>query len=267
MTTPAEHRGILRRIAPEAALLLGAGRAILLQLADPRIGIAVVRHSDFVANPMARLHNTLAYVYALSVGDEHHRAAVVSFVNAAHAPVHAPRDEARRTPAYSARDPRLQLWVAATLYDSAAVAGAATLPPLDEAQQEQLYREYACLGEALQMPADFWPADRAGFQAYFRDQVGRLELGDEVRRAAAELFIGRHAPWWVRLLLPWVRDVTIVLLPATVRELYGYRLTARVRRRAALVTTLVRWASRVLPAAIRQAPMRYALRRIERGLG
>lgn len=261
-----EQQGILARVAPEAALLLGAGRAILLQLADPRIGTAVVRHSDFVNHPMTRLHNTLAYVYALAVGNAAQRAAAISYVNAAHAPVHAPRDPAAGTPAYSARDPRLQCWVTATLYDSAAVVSHKTLPRLSPDAEEELYREYASLGAELQMPAQFWPADRAAFERYFASALQDLEVTAQVRQAADELFRGRHTPWWVRLLLPLARDVTIALLPARVNELYGYEVTRKVRCTAALVLSGIRVANRLLPAVIRHAPMRWSLRRIDRGI-
>lgn len=262
---PNRQQGMLRRTAPEAALLLGAGRAILLQLAEPRIGLAVVRHSDFASNPMRRLHNTLAYVYALGVGTERQQAKVIDYVNGVHAPVRAPRDPGKGTPAYSARDPKLQLWVAATLYDSAVAAARKTLPRLTDAEQEQLYREYATLGGALQMPAELWPEDTRAFDSYFQSMLGQLRVGDEVRAAARELFTGANASWWMRLLLPVVRDVTIAQLPEAVRRLYGYELTARVRRRHRTVTVLAKAGSRVLPPVVRHAPMRWALRRIDEG--
>lgn len=266
MSSGAEaYRGILTRVAPEASLLLGAGRAILLQLADPQIGTAVVRHSDFVHNPMKRLHNTLAYVYAVAVGTQSQRAAVIDYVNEAHAPVHAPRNTHSSTPAYSARDPRLQLWVAATLYDSAALVTGKTLKPLTAAAQEQLYREYVCLGQALQMPENLWPADSVAFDRYFESKLEELKVSPQVKQAADELFQGRHAPWWVRILLPLAREVTVALLPSPVRELYGYTLTRRTRVITTGLLALVRTANLIVPSYLRHAPMRWSLRRIDRG--
>ena len=58
----------LRDIGAEAALLAGGGRAILLQLANPAVGHAVADHSNFTADPLRRLRNTLSYVYALVYG-------------------------------------------------------------------------------------------------------------------------------------------------------------------------------------------------------
>ena len=54
----------LADVGAEAVLIAGGGCAILLQLANPAIGHAIARHSDFVTDPLRRLRNTLTYVYA-----------------------------------------------------------------------------------------------------------------------------------------------------------------------------------------------------------
>jgi uncharacterized protein (DUF2236 family) len=42
----------------EAAIFLGAGRALLLQLAHPWIAAAIEQHSDTFDNPIGRFHRT-----------------------------------------------------------------------------------------------------------------------------------------------------------------------------------------------------------------
>jgi uncharacterized protein (DUF2236 family) len=103
--------------ASEAIILAGAGRAILLQLASPGVGHGVARHSTFAENPVDRLHGTLMYVYAVMAGTPDDRALAQRYVRRKHEPVHFGGSE--EVPAYDARDPELQLWVAATLYDTA----------------------------------------------------------------------------------------------------------------------------------------------------
>ncbi|WP_156665624.1 oxygenase MpaB family protein, partial [Rhodococcus phenolicus] len=76
----------------ESMLLLGAGATVLLQLAEPGVG----------------LRTTMTYVYAVTLGTEDEKKAIVRLVNKAHVPV--------RAESYNAFDPELQLWVAATLY-------------------------------------------------------------------------------------------------------------------------------------------------------
>lgn len=262
MTKP--HEGsILAQYAPESVYLLGAGRAILLQLALPPVGYGVVRHSRFAANPVGRLHGTLSYIYALSNGTAAHRAKARAMVQAAHAPVNAPAASDGSHPAYSARDPRLQLWVAATLYDSAMQIHELVFPPLDEASAERLYREYAVLGTELGMPRGFWPVDRAAFAEYWKTTCAQLRVDGPVREAAEQLLAARAAPWWVRASMPLARMVTTGLLGEELRAMYGFTWSAKQQRTMLLVLRCARLGMRVVPRRIRHFPMRYYLRRLE----
>jgi uncharacterized protein (DUF2236 family) len=76
-------------IGAESVLLLGAGRSILLQVADPAIGHGVAEHSDFARRPLDRLRATMTYVYAVVYGSEE-QLAVRRKVNRAHATVRRP---------------------------------------------------------------------------------------------------------------------------------------------------------------------------------
>ncbi|WP_159612478.1 oxygenase MpaB family protein [Glutamicibacter sp. JC586] len=257
-----EQTNAFSRIAPEAGLLLGAGRAILMQLAHPQIGLAIDKHSDFASNPLSRLIHTLGYIYALSNGTAEQQRTMINYVNAAHRNVHSPRDLVKKTPAYSALDPKLQLWVAATLFDSARVIAAQVLPG-DIQHNEALYRQYTRLGRALQMPSTFWPATLGEFDQYVIQTQEKLCVNERIRALADELFTGRNAPWWIRWGLPLIRDVTIAQLPTGIREQFGFVLSRKIYRRNAAVIRVVRWATRILPVWIRHLPMRLMLRRID----
>src|SRR5262245_65636564 len=58
---------VIWRIDREAAIFLGAGRALLLQLAHPWVAAAISEHSRTFANPMCRFHRTFEVVYSLVV--------------------------------------------------------------------------------------------------------------------------------------------------------------------------------------------------------
>ena len=135
-------------IGGEAALIAGGARAILLQLANPAIGHSVAVHSDFAAQPIRRLVNTLSYAYALIYGSPAQIATVQAMVNRAHQPV---KSAAGETPAYDARDPALQLWVAATLYDTAVLMHQRVVGRLSAADLDQIYADYAVIGTSLQI--------------------------------------------------------------------------------------------------------------------
>lgn len=247
-------------VAPEAVLLAGAGRAILLQLANPAVGYGVARHSDFAANPLKRLHHTLQYIYALSNGTVQQRRAVQAHVQRAHLPVKSTGDA--HTPAYDASDGQLQLWVAATLYDSARHVHAAVFPPLSDDDDESVYQSYAVLGEALGMPAGLWPATRADFDKYWERQLAQLSVDGTVSGVARELLAARRAPPWLKPLMPLARFLSVGLLPGSVRELYGFSWPPRRERLLRILLATTSQVVRILPASIRQAPMRYYLKRL-----
>ncbi|MDQ0093213.1 oxygenase MpaB family protein [Paeniglutamicibacter psychrophenolicus] len=261
---PARPESVLSRFAPECVYLLGGGRAILMQLAMPGVGHGVARHSNFAANPLGRLNGTLTYIYALSNGTDAQRARVREIVHAAHAPVKAPAAKDGSHPAYSARDPKLQLWVAATLYDSAMQIQHAVFPPLDDDTAEALYREYAQLGTELGMPAHLWPATRADFAEYWNETLGQLGVDQPVHAVAHELLAARSAPWWIRAAMPLVRLMTIGLLPEPVRTMYGFEFEPRHQRRMELVLRCARASMRILPRVFRHFPMHYYLSRLDR---
>jgi uncharacterized protein (DUF2236 family) len=243
-------------------LVLAGGRAILLQLANPAVGHGVARHSDFAARPLGRLNGTLAYVYAVTCGSPIDRAAAVRRVSLAHRPVHsAPdRDADESGPAYNAFDPRLQLWVAATLYESATRMHDLVYGPMADADAESVYRDYGALGTALQVPAAMWPADRQAFGVYWRQASAGLVTDVTTRAVAQQLLHSRTGPLWLRAAMPLARLVTTGLLSSAERALFDLPWSAGHQRRFDALLGAVRLIYPRLPARLRHAPMRHYLR-------
>ena len=244
----------LREIGAEAVLLAGGGRAILLQLANPAVGHAVADHSNFAADPLRRLRNTLTYVYALVFGTPEQVASVRSMVQRAHAPV--------RSQSYDASDAALQLWVAATLYDTAATLHARVFGPLDAASADAVYRDYAVVGTALGMPAALWPVDREAFGHYWRAQLAELEVDDRVRAVQTQLLHPTSGPLWMRALMPIARLATGGLLPPPLREAYALPWDDRRQRRFDRMMNVTARLYPRLPARLRNWPKNYLLRRL-----
>src|SRR4029450_8540296 len=57
------------RVNGEVVLLLGAGRALLMQLAHPAVAAAVVEHSGFPDDALGRLMRTMDTTFAITFGD------------------------------------------------------------------------------------------------------------------------------------------------------------------------------------------------------
>ena len=87
------------RINREAALLLGGGRALLMQVAHPKVAAGVADHSDFQRDPLARLNRTLELSLALSFGSANEVRAAARQINRVH--------ERVAGEGYSALDPDL----------------------------------------------------------------------------------------------------------------------------------------------------------------
>lgn len=271
-----------RRHAMEGVLLAGGGAAILLQLADPRIAAGVARHSRFRDEPIDRLIGTHDYLTALAFGDEADRRRIVRSVNARHAPVRggaAARaalgagpdgdddlagEAGTAAPAYNAFDADAQRWVASTLLAVALDLHERTWGPLGPDVADAIVRGYAPLGGSLQASAAGWPGTRVEFEAWWAERMSRLAVGSDARSVAHSLLDGRTLPAPLRPLMPVVRLLTAALLPAPIRDAYGFRWTARSARAAdawlRAVTRIWPW----LPAPVRYAPMRISLRRVRR---
>jgi uncharacterized protein (DUF2236 family) len=237
-------------VSGEAILLAGGARAILLQLANPGVGHGVAEHSDFANRPLDRLRGTLTYLYVIVYGTSEESAIVARRVGAAHAPV--------RGEGYDARDEALQLWVAATLYETAMRVHELVFAPLSVEDSEALLGDYAIVGTALGVPASLWPADRAAFVSYWERCEATLQVDEASRRVANELLHPRHGPWWLTLAMPSIRIITAGLMTDTLRIAYGLPLDA------ARYERLVRWVQLIyprLPKAIRHWPKRHYLRK------
>ena len=233
----------IQDVSADAILLAGGARAILLQLANPGVGHAVAEHSNFAQRPLDRLHGTLTYLYVTVYGTRDEARAVARAVGRAHAPV------------TGASDAALQLWVAATLYDTAVRVRELVYGPLDDDDAEALLADYAVVGTALGVPRASWPASRAAFTEYW--EARPLAVTDDARGVASALLHATTIPAWMRALMPTVRLMTAGLLTPELRAAYGMDFDER--RYARLVRGLRAVYPR-LPRAVRQAPMRRYLR-------
>ena len=246
----------MRRVAREGALLAGGARAILLQVAHPAVGRGVAEHSDFTARPLDRLRATLTYVYCVTFGTPEEIAAMSAQVTAAHRTVAGP--------GYRATDPELQLWVAATLYDTAMVVYEELFGPLERGAADELYRQYAALGTALQVPAGMWPADRVSFGDFWQRLIDTLEVSDDARRVARDLLGASGAPLLLKAAVPLNRFLTTAWLPEPIRRQYDLGWGAGQQRLYDAALKVSAPLYRLIPVPLREAPKTYYLRDMRR---
>ena len=201
----------IRQIHNEGVLLLGGGRALLMQLAHPSVAAAVAEHSDYRSNRLRRLLDTLRPMYAIAFGTPTQAYEAAQRVNALHGRV--------RGATYRATDPELLAWVLATLIDSALVVHSRFLRPLGPDEAERYYRDMLRVGTLLRIPDGAMPSDVPGFHRYFGRMADSLAISDEARLLARALFepLPGSGP-----LMPLTRELTAGLLPPRLRHEYGF---------------------------------------------
>lgn len=252
-------------IAAEALTLAGGARALLLQIAHPAVGRGVVDHSDFASRLMDRFDGTMLYLTASMFGSPEEVAAMRRRVNRAHASVRGvdPADGAT----YTAYDPELQLWVAATLYQTMMELHRRVFGELTPAQADLAYRELSRVLSNLQLTSDRWPADRLAFDDYWSRMVASLRVDDDVLVVSRQILYPSGVAWWMRPGLPVLRLVTAGLLPGPVRRLFRLRWDERRQRR---FDRTMRWTARLyphIPLRLRHLPRDRYLARLRHSLG
>ena len=162
-----------RRVNREAVVVLGWGRAILLQLAHPLVAAGVGGHSAFDAGALAyvrRMRRTIGAMLSLTFGSESEIRETAGRINAIHRRVRGRLDSAvGGYPAgarYDAADPALLTWVHATLVDSQLRTCALFVGPLTRDDEDRYCAEAAGIGPRLGVPADALPDTRDRLDRY-----------------------------------------------------------------------------------------------------
>ncbi|KAI0454236.1 hypothetical protein F5B21DRAFT_476338 [Xylaria acuta] len=213
----------MTRILQESILLFAGAAAILLQLAEPGIAAGVNEHSNFVRRVLDRLRATMTYMYGMIYGTPEERKMIVDMITKIHSRVSGTLKEGQnKGKPYSALDPELQMWVAATLYATGIDLYQRVWGVIeDEQEHDNIYFEYSIFACALQVPAEMWPASRKAFWAYWDHKVATVEVTQQAKDVCREIMYLRHIPGYLRILMPSVRVCTSALLPDRIRREYG----------------------------------------------
>ncbi|GMG23408.1 unnamed protein product [Aspergillus oryzae] len=219
LLTELENPQKIQKIVREGILLAGGGAAILLQVAMPGVGKGVDEHSNFSYRPLDRLRTTMTYVYCMAFGTPEEKKIIIEMVHKAHSVV--------RGPDYSADDPHLQVWVAATLYAVGIDLYEQVFGRMDEATAEAIYREYAVLAVSLRVQPEMWPPTREAFWIYWDEQINKLQhqITPQAKNVCKDLLFNKQVPFVIRISMPLVRLMTADLLPDRFREEYGLKTT------------------------------------------
>jgi uncharacterized protein (DUF2236 family) len=242
----------IQKVVKEGILLAGGAVAILLQVAHPGVAAGVNNNSNFAYRVLDRLRTTMTYVYCMAFGTSKERATIIEMVHRAHIPVKGDN--------YTADDPELQLWVAATLYVAGVDIWEKIFGKVPESEAEKLFQEYSVIACSLRVPLEMWPKSRADFWAYWDEKINTLEITQNAKDVAQDLLYNKQAPLWIRGNLPFVRIMTAEWLPPRMRDAYGLKITKtrRVFYKGAMGYVKVVYPH--MPRFVREYPLRFYMK-------
>ena len=214
------------RIDREALTFLGAGRALLLQLAHPWVAAAIVDHSRTLCDPIGRFHRTFAVVFTMVFGTLDQALSAARGLHRRHGAIHGRLPNTvgpfRAGSPYLANDLAALRWVYATLIETALMAHDFVLPPLTGEERARYYDESRLFAALFGIPRAALPADWTAFVAYaeMMRESDLLTVSPAAREIARQIFSGAGS-----LLHPpqWYRAITASMLPPRLREAFGLR--------------------------------------------
>jgi uncharacterized protein (DUF2236 family) len=222
----------LRRLHRERLVLFSGVRALLMQACDPLAVVGFQRHSIIFDDPQLRLQRTDEWMSRIYFGTAAEAEEAGAAVQAMHRRVKG------KTPAdygpipkgtvYDATDPKLGLWVLATLADSAVVYYERIFGALSAEERERYWSEYRRVGELLGLPPSSMPATYLDLRDYVDGRLtdGSLWISEDRREQAERMILDPPFGGWMRTaFIPVTETIRLIstgLLPPEIRRMFGF---------------------------------------------
>jgi uncharacterized protein (DUF2236 family) len=236
------------QIDREAAIFLGAGRALLLQLAHPWVAAAIAEHSRTLADPIGRFHRTFDVMFTMVFGSLDQALTASRKLHRRHATIVGRLPDAVGSFAanshYCANEVAALRWVHATLVESAVMAHDLVFSPFSADERERYWAESRLFAAMFGLTPGDLPADWQSFLAY-NEAMARSEVlavSTAAREVAGQILGGAGRPW----LRPpkWYQALTARMLPERLGEGFGLACDEADNRAA---DRALRWIRRVYP--------------------
>lgn len=242
----------------ELVVVAAGGRALLMQLAHPKVAAGVERFSNFKADPLRRLRSTLTTMWSIGFDDKTRAMQTLRGFAEAHDRVKGSipneGESLPRGTAYSAWDPELLLWVHATLVDSTLLAYETFVGPLAEWQRQQYYVDNKRLALLFGIPRGILPDSLEAFDDYMAAMLkdGTIQVGPTALQLCGSIV--HPTPLRLRLLGPLPCLVTTAMLPEALRHQYALAWDERQERCFRGFAALIRSTLPLVPGRLRLVP-------------
>jgi uncharacterized protein (DUF2236 family) len=251
-----ESGSITWRVNGERVLVIGWGCAILMQIAHPMVAEGVAHHSIFSNSfhaKIGRFWRTLDRMLRLTFGsvDEVWKAA--QSIDHIHARVHGEREKTR----YSARDIELLKWVHCTFIDSMLRTYSLFVRPLTRDELEDYIYKASIIGPLMGAPRGFFPETLDELKTYLHETLDKNTLKVDAQTFTLSNYVldGVPIPLLQRGMRWYLRLSTAALLPVSLREEYGLRLSKTEERIFYMTAFISRILHRLLPVPVRRWKM------------
>jgi uncharacterized protein (DUF2236 family) len=255
---------VIRRVYRERALALAGPRALLMQAAHPLAVAGLLAHTGALDQPYERLARTAEAMSTVTFGSRADADRTTRHVRSVHRRVSG-RIARRAGPyaagtSYRADDPELLMWILYTLVDSAVVVYRMYVGPLDDDAQERFWADYRVVGRLFGLRERDMPRGLEGLRAYGREMLesGTLAVTPWARTRAREIVLEPPLPLYLRPLVEAINFITVALLPAPIRDQYGFLPLPPAWLRRALVAGGAEYVKRVIvpvvPERLRLVP-------------
>jgi len=249
---------IIWKVNREQVLLLGGARALLMQIAHPLVAESVYHHSYVFTKPILRLRRTLDLTLSMVFGTVEEVQQATDEINRVHRPAtgrleQATGDYQAGTP-YNPRNPKLALWVYATLVEGALHGYETFLRPLSDSDKQTYYEQSQQSVAMLGVKPSRLPATYDDLLDYMDTMIsdGDVIVGETARKIAP--FILLQSYWWTKPLSYPINRMTSYLLPAPIREQFGFSLNTTEERLVRFGLTATRKTVPLLPSIVRYVP-------------
>src|SRR5215468_9609382 len=146
------------RVDREAAIFLGAGRALLLQLAHPWVAAAIAQHSRTFTDPIGRFQRTFKITLTMVFGTTDEAVSAARRLHWRHARIHGVLAEGvgpfPAGSSYRANDVAALRWVYATLTETSPLVCELLGPRLSTEDRERYYAETRLFAALFGIPQD-----------------------------------------------------------------------------------------------------------------
>jgi len=260
------------RVMHEPLLILGGGRALLMQAANPLVAQGAIDFSAYAEDPFGRLMRTIRWVTLVTYGTRAEAVAASNVVNRLHDRVAGTLPGEHATPAlpggssYSALDAEQLRWVHASFVDTMLVTHDAVVGGLSDADRTRFVREWDAVADLMHVPPHLLWRTHGEMRRYVDRQVARgVALPGKGSRLVSQTVLRPPLPSpWLRPGWDVVAFTTVGLLPPAVRRAYGITWTrAHTAAHRALCVSLRR-ARPLLPRRLLVSPVHeLAMARVE----